>query len=123
MNADTREVAKLTTDDWHNNSLDIVDNSKNEANVDSANIDLAQFGVHIEILLADNVKKTCRRWAVENYTNYSKIDIIKILTTNFRAEISTNKEESILVHHCQIAKIDGLDKGNINNISEDTVAL
>lgn len=59
----------------------------------------------------------------ENYTNHSKINIITTLTTNLRAEISTNKEDFIPVHLYQVAKIDGLNKSDINNISEDIMAL
>lgn len=42
---------------------------------------------------------------------------------NLKAEISTNKKDSILICHYQFAKIDDLDKSNINNISEKTKAL
>ena len=60
---------------------------------------------------------------MENYINSSKIDVIMTLTTNLRAEISTNKKDFIPIHHCQVAEINGPDKGNINDISEDIVAL
>lgn len=59
---------------------------------------------------------------MEDYTNSSKIDVIMILTMNLRAEISTNKEDSIPVCCCQVAEIDSPDKSNIININEDIVA-
>lgn len=121
--ADTCKAAKFAADDQHDKSLDIADNSEDETNIDSANIDLAEIGVYIKELFADSIRETCRRRAMEDYTNSSKIDVISILTTNLRAEISTNKEDSILIYHCQVDKIDGPNEGNINNMSEDTVAL
>lgn len=40
-----------------------------------------------------------------------------------RSEISIIKDNSIPICHCQVAKIDSLDKEDINNVSQDTVAL
>lgn len=120
--ADAREAAKLAADDWRHETVDIVDDSNDKADVDSANIDLAEFGVHTETSLADSVRKTRRRWAIEDYTNSSKIDVITTLTTKLKAEISTNKEDFIPIRRCQVAEIDSPGKGDINNISEDIVA-
>lgn len=53
--------------------------------------------------------------------NSSKINIIIILTIKLKVEISTNKKDSILIHCCQVAKIDNLDKDNINNNYENIV--
>lgn len=47
--------------------------------------------MYIKILLADNIKKTCCKWAIDDNTNNNKIDIIIILTTNLSSEISSNK--------------------------------
>lgn len=120
--ADACKAAKLAVDDWCDNSPNIANDNEDKANGDSANIDLAEFGVHTETLLANSVKETCRRWVMEDYTNSSKIDVITTLITNLKADISINKKDSIPVYSCQVAKMDGLDKGNINNIIEDIVA-
>lgn len=73
-------------------------------------------------MLADNVKKTCYKWVVDNYTYNDKINIITILTTNLRSEIYFNKNNFILICHCQVFKINDPDKNNINNVNQDTVA-
>lgn len=52
----TREAAKFAVNDWHNNSLYIANNSENKANINFANIDLAEFGVHTKTLLANSIR-------------------------------------------------------------------
>lgn len=59
--ADIREAVKLLANDWRDNSLNIADGRKDKADVDSTNIDLAEFGIHTEILLANSVKETYHR--------------------------------------------------------------
>lgn len=59
--ADACKAVKIAVDNWYNNLLDIANNSEDKTDVDFANIDLAQFGIHTKILLADSVRKTCRR--------------------------------------------------------------
>ena len=117
------EIGKLAADDWHDNSLDIADGNKDKVDVNSANIDLAELGVYTEVLLIDSIRKACYRWMIENYINSSRINIIIILTTYLKPEISTNKKDSIPVRHYQVAEIDRPDKSNINNISENNVVL
>ena len=58
---DARKAAKLAANHWHDEIADIAGNSNDESNVDSANIDLVKFSVNTKKLLADSVRKTCRR--------------------------------------------------------------
>lgn len=60
---------------------------------------------------------------MNNYINNSKINIIKILITNLRSKISFDKNNSILIYRCQIFEINGPNKANINNVTQDTIAL
>lgn len=84
---------------------------------------MAEFGIYTETLLIESIRKTRRRWAIDNYTNSSKIDIIIILTTNLKSKISINKDNSISIHCYQVAEIYSLDIDNINNVSQDIVTL
>lgn len=120
---DTYQLAKLVANEQCDTTIDISSDSNNESNNDYANIDIAKFNIHIETLLADNVRKSHYKQVVDNYINSQKINIITILITNLRSEIFTYKENPILIHCSQIAKIDDLDKDNINNISQNIIAL
>lgn len=50
---------------------------------------MANFGINIKILLINNVKKIYYKEAINIYTNKNKIDIIIILKTNLKSEISS----------------------------------
>lgn len=89
------KVARLVTNDWHNTTVDITNNRNDESNDNGTNINLAKFEIYTKILLIDSVRKTHCRWAVDNYTNSSKIEVITILITNFKSEISINKNDFI----------------------------
>lgn len=82
MYANICEAAKLATNNWHNAIIDIINNSNNKSDNNCINVDLAEFEIHITILLVDNIKNTYCRWAINNYINSGKINIIKILMTN-----------------------------------------
>lgn len=62
---DAHEAAKFLADNWYDNSIDIVDDSEDNVDVDSANIALVEFGIHSEILLADSIRETSCRWAMK----------------------------------------------------------
>lgn len=102
--------------------MDMIDNN-NEANIDFANMNLVKFEVHTITLLADSIQKTRCKWAVENYTNSNKINIITLLIMNLEAKNANHIEDFLFIHRCQIAKFDCPDIGNINNINEDIVSL
>lgn len=38
-----------------------ITNSNDKANINFANVDLVEFGVHTKTLLANNIQKTCHR--------------------------------------------------------------
>lgn len=97
--ANAREVARLAADDWPDVTIDMAD-SDDEANIDSANVDLVGFGVHTKTLLVNSVRETRCRWAVEDYTNNNKINIIISLIMNLRAENANYIEDSLLICCC-----------------------
>lgn len=119
--ADTCEGARLTTDDWQDETIDMAD-SNNEADINCANVDLVKFGVYNKTLLANNIRKTCRKWAVKDYTNSSEIKVIILLIMNLRAENANHVEDSLLICHGQVAKFDCPDTDNIDNINKDIVS-
>lgn len=55
---DTCKATQLAVDNWHNKITDMADSNK-EAEINSTNIELAEFGVYTIMLLADNIRKTC----------------------------------------------------------------
>lgn len=60
---DACKATRLAADDCCNLTID-KDDSNDEADIDSANRDLIEFGVHTKTLSAKNVQKTRCRWAV-----------------------------------------------------------
>lgn len=84
---------------------------------------MIEFGIYTKTLLANSIRETHCRWAVEEYTNNSKIEVIMTLTPDLITKISTNKKDFITVYYCQVIEINSLDKGNINNISKDIIKL
>ena len=117
VNANAREAAMLTANNWYDTTVDIIRDSNNESDNDYAKIDLLEYEIYTKTLLADSIRETYCRWDVDDYTNSSKIDVITTLMTNLKYEISTNKDNSMPIYHCQVARINGQDKDNINNVS------
>lgn len=78
---------------------------------------MAQFKIYTKIFILDNIRGTNCKWAINNYINSNKIDIITILTRNLRFEIFSNKDNSIFICYYQVFKINSLDKDNIKNIN------
>ena len=97
--ADTHKAARLVADDCHDVTIIITD-SNNEANIDFANVDLIEFGVYTKTLLADSIQKTRRRWAVEDYTNSNKINVIILLIMNLEAESTNYMKDFLLICRC-----------------------
>ncbi len=87
-----------------------MSNSNDESVSNYININLAEFEIYTKTLLANNVKEIRHRWAVDNYTNSSKIDIIRSLIIYVRSEICSNKDVFIPICRYQISEIDGLTK-------------
>lgn len=43
------------------------------------------------------------------------------VTTNLRSEIFSDKDDSILICHCQVVEINSLNKDNMDNISKNII--
>lgn len=119
--ADAREAARLAVDDWRDKTTDMAD-SNGEAEIDSTNVESVEFGVQTKTSLADSVRETRRRWAIDNFTKYSDINLITSLIMNIGAESANHMEESLLIRRCQVAEHDGPDIGDIDNVSEDVIS-
>lgn len=76
MRADIHEAARLVVDNQRDVTINMAD-SDDEADIDSANIDLVEFGGYTKTSLANSVRKTRRRWAAEDETNNNKISYQK----------------------------------------------
>lgn len=121
VHIDIQDIAKFPINDLCDTTVNITGNKNDKSNNDSANVNLTEFEIYTKILFVNSLRKTRRRQAMDNYTNSSKIDVITTLMTNLRFEISSNKNNFILIYHCQITKINGPDKDNIDNVSQDIV--
>lgn len=78
---------------------------------------MVKFGIYTKILLVDNIRKTCCKWTVDNDINSSKINIIIILITNLKFEISSNKDNFIPIYYYKVAKINNQNKNHIKKIN------
>lgn len=116
-------MAKLAANYWHNKIFDIAGNIYNKVKINFTNIDLPEFNIYVKILLAKNIRKTCCRWVIKDYTNNNKINSIIILIIKLRTKILTNKKDSIFLYYCQVTKINSPNKSIINNINKDIIAL
>lgn len=59
MCIDIYKTAKFAADNWYNKIINIPGNNNEKTDLNFAKIDLAEFGIHIKIFLANNIKKTC----------------------------------------------------------------
>ena len=119
--ADARKAAWLAVDNWGDKTTDLAD-SNGEAKINSANIELVEFGVQTKTSLANSVRQTRCKWAIDNFTKYSNINFITSLIMNIAAESTNHMEESLLICCCQVAKYDCPNIGDIDNISKDVVS-
>ncbi len=120
--ADAREAAGLAVDNWRDMTTDMID-SNGEAEIDLTNVELADFGVQTKTFLTDSICKTCRKWAIYDFTKCSNNNLIISLIMNIGAESTTYMEEFLTICLCQVDELDCLDIGDIDHIREDVVSL
>ncbi len=118
---DAREAARLAVDDWRDKTIDMA-NSNGEAEIDPTNVGLVEFGVQTITSLADSVRKTRHKWAIDDFTKYSDNNLIISLIMNIGAESATHMEQSLTIHRCQVDELDQPDIGDIDHVSEDVVS-
>lgn len=112
----------MAANNWNDKTNNIT-NINNKLDIGSINVDLIKFCVYNNILLADSIKKTPYKWAIKDYTNTSKINIIISIVMNLEAEISNYIEDLLFICCCQVAKYNCPNKSNIENIWKDIIAL
>ena len=86
-------------------------------------MELAEFSVYTKTSLADNICKTCHKWAIDDFMKYSNNNLITLLIMNTEAESATHIEESLTICHYQIDKLDCPDISNIDHVSKDVISL
>ncbi len=118
---DTREAARLAVDDWRDETTDMADSDR-EAEINPTNVGLAEFGVQTKTSLADNVRKTRCKWAIDDFTKCSNNNLITSLIMNIGAESATLMEESLTIRRCQVDELDRLDIGDIDHVSKNVVS-
>ena len=74
--------------------------SNGKAKIDSTNVELEEFGIHIVTLLADCVHKTRCKWAINDFIKCSNNDLITSLIINIGVESATHMEESLIIYCC-----------------------
>ncbi len=97
--ADAREAARFAVNNWRDETTNMAD-SDGKAEMDPTNVELAEFGVQIETSLADSIRKTRRKWAIDDFTKYNDNNLITSLIINIRVESATYIEESLTICHC-----------------------
>ncbi len=85
-------------------------------------MELAKFGVYTKISLADSIRKTRRKWVIDDFTKCSNNNLIILLIMNIGAESATHMEESLIICRYQVDELDCSDIGNIDHVSEDVVS-
>ncbi len=118
--ADACEVAQLEVKDRCDNLSDVADNNKKDK-MNSLNIRLIAFGIQIQSSLADNIRKTWHKWAIDNLTEGRHNNLITSLILNIRAEISTHIEDFLTICQCQVDEFDCLSINDIDQISTDVI--
>ena len=86
-------------------------------------MELAGFGIHTEISLADSIRKTCCKWVIDDFMKCSDNNLIILLIMNIEAESTTYMEESLTICHHQINELNCLHIGNIYHVNNDIVSL
>lgn len=64
--ANAYKATQLAANNWCNKTTSMADSNR-EAEIDFTNIELAEFGVHTVMSLADSVCKTCRKLAIDDF--------------------------------------------------------
>ncbi len=118
--ADTREVARLEVEDGCDNLSDVADND-GEAEIESPNVGLVEFGIQTQTSLADSVRETRHKWAIDDLTESRHNNFITSLIMNRGAEISTHKEDSLTIRRCQVDEFDCPSIDDIDQVSTDVV--
>ncbi len=96
--------------------------SDREAEIDPTNVRLAEFGIQTKTSLANSIRETRCKWAIDDFTKCSNNNLITLLIMNIGAEFTIHMEESLTIRRYQVDEFDRPDKGNIDHISEDVVS-
>ncbi len=119
--ADVYKAARLAADNWRDETTNMA-NSDGEAEIDPTNVGLVEFGVQTKTSLADSVRKTRRKWAIDDFAKYSDNNLIISLIINIGAESVTHMEESLTIRRCQVDELDRPNIGDIDHVSEYVVS-
>ena len=74
--------------------------SNREAKINSTNIKLVKFGIQSKMSSADSIQKTCRKWAINDFTKYNNINFITLLIMNIGVESTNYIKKSLLICRC-----------------------
>lgn len=73
-----------------------------EANIDFPNMRLVKFGIQTQMSLIDNIRKTCRKWDINDLIEGGHNNLITSLIINIRAEFSSDIEDCLSMPSRQI---------------------
>ncbi len=93
-----------------------------EAEIDSPNVGLVEFGIQTQTSLADSVHETRRKWAIDDLTEGRHNNLITLLIMNIGAEIFTHMEDFLTICRCQVDKFDHPSTDDIDQVSTDVVS-
>ncbi len=118
--ADTCEAARLEVENGHDDLSDVADND-GEAEIDSPNVGLLEFDIQTQKSLADSVRETRRKWAIDDLIEGRHNKLIMSLIMNIRAEISTHMEDSLTIRRGQVDEFDCPSTVDIDQVSTNVV--
>lgn len=110
----------LKVENRYNNLSDVTDNNGKAEN-DFLNVELAEFGIETQMSLANNIRKTCHKWAINNLIKSKHNNFITLLIMNIGAKFSTHKEDSLTIHLYQFDKFYCPSIDDIDQVSTDIV--
>lgn len=119
--ADALEITRLVVNDWRDKTTNMADNDGDDE-IDHTNVELVEFDIHTKIFLIDNIRKTCRKWAINNFMKCSDNNLITSLIINIGAESVTYIDKSLTICRCQVDELDRPDIDDIDHISENVVS-
>ncbi len=121
VRADAYKAAWLEVKDGRDDLFNVADNDK-EAKIDSPNVGLVEFDIQTQTSLADSVRKTCRKWAINDLIEGGHNKLITSLIMNIGAEFSTHIENFLTICQCPVDEFDCPSIDNIGQVSTDVVA-
>ncbi len=98
-------------------------NNNRKTEIDSTNMELAEFSIHTKTSLVDSICKTRHKWVIDYFTKCSNNNLNTLFIMNIGVESATYIEESLTVCRCHVDEIDRPDIDDIDHVNKDVISL